>query len=118
MGEYQADQFMASKGYTKLNHNGELIDPLTKAKGKGIDGIWHDPGPPPKYIISETKYGSSKLGKEQLTGDWINKNLDSAISDEKHLDAIQKALDKGTLEKQLLRVDDKGKVITEIITKK
>ncbi|MFW0716002.1 hypothetical protein [Pedobacter sp. N23S346] len=108
---------MASKGYTKLNHNGELIDPLTKAKGKGIDGIWHDPGPPPKYIVSETKYGSSKLGKEQLSDQWINKNLKDAVS-EKDLNAIQKALDKGTSEKQLLKVDDKGKVITEIITKK
>ena len=80
MGEYQADQFMASKGYTKLNHNGELIDPLTKAKGKGIDGIWHDPGPPPKYIVSETKYGSSKLGIEQPSDQWIKNNLDLTIS--------------------------------------
>ncbi|KQM77869.1 hypothetical protein ASE74_15835 [Pedobacter sp. Leaf216] len=116
MGEYQADQFMASKGYKKLNHNGELIDPLSKAKGKGIDGVWHDPGPPPRYIISETKYGSGKLGKDQLSDKWINTNLGDAVSG-KDQAAIGKLINKGQLEKQLLKVDDQGKVVTKIITK-
>jgi len=52
-----------------------------------------------------------------LTDKWIRDNLKNTVDTKDQL-AIQKLINKGQLEKQLLRVDDKGKVITEIITKK
>ncbi|MET4084255.1 hypothetical protein ABIB40_004231 [Pedobacter sp. UYP30] len=102
MGEFQADQVMASKGYVKLNHDGKLIDAMHPPKGKGIDGIWSHPGPPPRYVVSETKFsttGNYKLGKGQMTDAWIKKNIPDNLSSEARA-GIEKAMNKGTHQKK------------------
>jgi len=110
-GEAKADEFMAEKGYKKLN--GDPVKVGDEPLGQGIDGVWKNPHPPPDYVITEAKYGSSKLGNTQdgpqMSDKWINNRLDDAVGQET-ADQIRKAQAKGQVEKWLLRVDEKGAV--------
>lgn len=61
---------------------------LNQPTYQGIDGVDYKEGPPPEYIIGESKYGTSKLSKEladgtnQMDDDWIAKRIEKAIGEE------------------------------------
>ena len=86
-GEKLAYEAMVSKGY----------EPLGKTDGKykpghnGIDGVYKNPNPPPDYVITEEKYGSSQLNKglaggtNQMDDAWIKARLDIRRDFQKHL---------------------------------
>lgn len=115
-GERAAHDAMLSKGY----------EPLGKTDGKykpgqnGIDGVYKNPSPPPDYVITEAKFGSSKLSKgladgtNQMDDAWVMKRLDSAVGKEQ-ADLIRDAMDAGTVQKVLLRVDEAGNVTPRLI---
>lgn len=101
-----------------------------KPTGRGIDGVYANPKPPPPYIITETKFrtnageyidsdgslskanrvedllGSSKDGK-QMSDEWIKNRLLSAVGDP----SIAKDINAKGYDKWLMIVDDNGKVI-------
>ena len=115
-GEAMADDFMANKGYKKLNGDPVKIgdDPI----GKGIDGVWKNDHPPPEYVISEAKYGSSDLKMtkdgQQMSDKWIDKRLDKAVG-KIEADKIRDSMLEGNVEKWLLKVDENGAVTKEVL---
>jgi len=115
-GEHVGDIHMHNQGHSKMD--GNLTKSTDAPKGKGIDGVWKGANPPPEYIISEAKYGSSKLGKtkdgKQMSDKWIDNRLDKSVG-KREADKIRRAKLKGNVEKQLLNIDDKGNVITTIL---
>jgi len=115
-GEHVADVHVHNQGHTKLN--GDLTKSTDAPKGKGIDGVWKGANPPPEYIITEAKYGSSKLGRtkdgKQMSDKWIDKRIEKAVG-KKEAIKIRSAMRRGQVEKQLINVDKVGKVTVEIL---
>ena len=115
-GEAMADEYMAKNGYKKMN--GEPVKVGDKPQGKGIDGVWKNDHPPPEYVISEAKYGTSDLGMTkdgpQMSDKWIDKRLDKAVG-KVEADKISDSMLDGNVEKWLLKVDEKGNVTKEVL---
>ena len=114
-GEHVSDIHMHNQGHSKLN--GTLTNVDDAPIGNGIDGVWKK-NPPPGFIITETKYGSSRLGDtldgKQMSDKWINNRLDKAVGPEQARE-IEKAMAKGQVEKRLLHVDENGKVTEKML---
>ena len=118
-GEAQSDVYMEEEGFQKLN--GDMVklgdDPL----GPGIDGVWKNSAPPPEYVITESKYGSSGLdrlddGTKQMSDDWVDGRLDKAVGPTTARD-IRDADENGLVEKWLLNVDENGNVTKSLLDK-
>ncbi|MFV0305795.1 MAG: hypothetical protein ACK5IC_09985 [Moheibacter sp.] len=95
------------------NAPGSLDDKIKK----GIDGIYENTAypPPPKYIIDEAKYNTSKLNPKtkdgpQMGDDWIRNRLDQVDPDV--ADDIMRAMDRGEVDKVLSQIDELGNVTT------
>ncbi|WP_238596013.1 hypothetical protein [Capnocytophaga canimorsus] len=81
--------------------------------------IYQNATPPPKFVIVESKYGSSDLsvlsdGKtKQMSDTWINGNdrLEKIVDKEKALE-IKEALDSGQVDRVLSKIDTNGNVTT------
>lgn len=116
-GEAKGDEFMAKQGMQKMN--GEPVKVGDQPAGQGIDGVWKNPKPPPDYVISETKYGSSRLGTtkdgKQMSDQWIDRRLNDAVG-RAEANSIRKSMLEGKVEKWLLKVDEAGNV-TKVILK-
>ncbi|GHT71180.1 hypothetical protein AGMMS50239_40220 [Bacteroidia bacterium] len=71
-----SNQALKDKGYD-LKRIGveDAPNSLDDKIKKGIDGIYENATPPPKYVIDEAKYGTSQLGMTkdgpQMSDDWI-----------------------------------------------
>ncbi|SHL34689.1 DUF4150 domain-containing protein [Phytopseudomonas punonensis] len=115
-GEKAAHEAMVGKGYEPLGKT----DGNYKPGQNGIDGVYKNSNPPPEYIITEAKYGSSQLNKRladganQMDDAWVMKRLDSTVGREQ-ADLIRDAMDAGTVQKILLRVDEGGNVTPRLI---
>jgi|GEM_PF-1139050 len=92
---------------------------------KGIDGLYENVNPNSKikYVIDESKFGSSQLGitKDglQMSNDWLegtisgnNRILKAVDGDEQLANKIIKALSKGEVERVLSKIDSSGRVTT------
>lgn len=107
-GEKTAHDKMLDKGYEPVGKTDGIYE-----KGKtGIDGVYKSKTPPPDYVITEVKYGSSKLGKtadgKQMSDDWLtDKRLIDKVG-RKEADAIKQAMKKGNIEKRLIQVGEDG----------
>ena len=107
-GEAMADSYADAQGWTKLNgpptEIGDKID-------KGIDAVYlKDPGPPPKFVVADAKYGSAGLSKlkdgtRQMSDDWIRPRLAEAVDPK-----TRRQLERHGYERMILRVDNKGNV--------
>lgn len=115
-GEAKGDEFMMGEGMQKMN--GPPVKVGDKPLGQGIDGVWKNSSPPPEYVISETKYGSSRLGNTkdgpQMGDKWIDRRLDKAVG-KVEADKIRDSMLEGNVEKWLLRVDESGKVTKSVM---
>ena len=111
-GEAKADAYMKSKGYKKLN--GPDVQVGDSPRGTGIDGVYENMSPPPKYVIGEAKFGSSQLGKTQdgmqMSENWIDNRLEKAVGRETADDIQLEGYDR-----VLLKVDESGTVTPKII---
>lgn len=86
---------------------------------KGIDGIYENSNPPPKFVIDEAKYGSSQLNPNTLDGpqmsnDWVRNRLKDQVG-KKKADEIMQAMDEGEVDKVLSKIDETGNVTTQRI---
>ncbi len=104
-GELISDEYMVNKGFNNLLPDNRRVRSLEDApKGRGIDGIYGNPNPPPPYIVTETKFrtavgeyvdsdgtltraknvegllGNTKDGK-QMSNRWIKNRLEKEIGD-------------------------------------
>ena len=86
-----------------------------KPKPQGIDGVYENTKPPPKWVVAEAKYGESGYGKtasgKQMSKPWVEARLDHAVG-KKLADQIRKE----GFERWELRVDVSGKVTPTKIT--
>ncbi|MBO0358362.1 hypothetical protein J0X19_10435 [Hymenobacter sp. BT186] len=121
-GEHISDTYMRAQGHTKLNDGGlvTLPPPGGTARGNGIDGVWKHGNPPPDYIITEAKYGKSRLGMThdgpQMSDSWIlgSNRLRKAVGS-RQAGRIVTAMALGSVEKRLHKVDSAGKLIEQIL---
>ncbi|MGX2951656.1 hypothetical protein ACWIUA_12290 [Ursidibacter sp. B-7004-1] len=98
--------------------------------GRGLDGVYANPKPPPPYIVTETKFrtnageyidsdgtlskankvedllGSSKDGR-QMSDNWVENRLNKAVGNRELADNIR---EKGH-DKWLMIVNDNGQVV-------
>lgn len=127
-GELISDEYMVNKGFNNLLPDNRRVRSLEDApKGRGIDGIYGNPNPPPPYIVTETKFrtavgeyvdsdgtltraknvegllGNTKDGR-QMSDQWVNDRLEKEIGD-KARDVRQ-----GGYEKWLMIVGPDGKI--------
>lgn len=121
-GEHISDAYMRAQGHTKLNDGGLVTPPPPggTARGNGIDGVWKHGSPPPDYIITEAKFGKSRLGNTQdgpqMSDQWIRGSgrLEKATS-KREAAAIRRALFSGRVEKRLHKVDATGRLEETIL---
>lgn len=111
-GEKTAHDKMVADGYQPLgNTNGTYRPGQT-----GIDGVYKHPKPPPRYVITEAKYGTARLGKtadgKQMSNEWLmgSKRLQKTGLSPADQKAITQGLKRGdgTVEKLLVRVKPDG----------
>lgn len=129
-GEIISDEFMTAKGHTQLLAQGRYVRSLSDVpKGRGIDGVYLNASPPPKYIITETKYRTtvdgktvyvdsngdmspSLLGKasygKQMSDDWIEFHARSEFASNPAV--INEIVKKKDYLPVLMLVDETGKV--------
>lgn len=72
-GEMKMDDYFESQGYERISN--DRVTGLDDKLSKGIDGVYENANPPPKYVIAESKYNTAQLGytKDGKMGDgWIN----------------------------------------------
>ena len=119
-GEYNANELMKEKGYTPLGNT----DGKYKPGETGIDGIYHDAGPPPKTVITEAKYNKARLGKtndgKQMSNKWLNeKRLEKAGLSQKEQRKILRSLNSndGSVKKLLIRNKLDGSLLVKILDK-
>ena len=81
IGERQAHSYMQTAGYKPLRG-------FTK-NYHGIDMIYVKPGRPPEYIVVESKYGTSQLGRtshgRQMSRPWVENNLAACVGADRAL---------------------------------
>lgn len=81
--------------------------------------MWENANPPPEFVISEAKYGSSQLstlkdGTRQMSDKWVDSRLDKAVG-RRMANQIRDAAERGQVQKLLLRVDDTGTVAETVL---
>ncbi len=116
-GERAAHDAMVGKGYEPLGKT----DGNYKPGQNGIDGVYKNPNPPPDYIITEAKYGSSQLnkgladGSNQLDDKWTFGRRLNEIVGKPQADLIRKAERLGNVQKWVMRVGADGKVTAKLV---
>jgi hypothetical protein len=93
IGEQAAhDHMEANEGFKKIGSSKEPTNGSggtpAGTKSQGIDGVYENTAPPPKYVVGEAKYvtdpkrkptyGESVAGKQD-TPEWVDANLDQAV---------------------------------------
>ena len=79
---------LKDKGYNLKRLGEDAPTGLDDKIRKGIDGIYENTTPPPKYVINESKYGSSKLNPKtadgpQMSDDWVINRLEKQVGKQK-----------------------------------
>jgi hypothetical protein len=84
-GEAKADDYMNKRGFTKRGSHDAPGPGGGKPKPQGIDGVYENTNPPPKWVVAEAKYGSSGYGEtadgKQMSRRWVENRLDHAVGD-------------------------------------
>src|SRR5699024_10357508 len=115
-GEMKMDDYFESQGYTRISR--DRVTSLDDKIMKGIDGVYENANPPPKYVIAEAKYGASQLGNtksgRQMSDEWLKtrRRLENAVGQTK-ADEIQMEilLNPNNVEKHLIKVEGNGNIV-------
>ncbi|MFJ5768823.1 hypothetical protein [Psychrobacillus sp. NPDC093180] len=113
-GEMKMDIHFESQGFTRISN--DRVTSLDDKIVKGIDGVYLDLGPPPKYILGEAKYGSSTLSNtkdgRQMSETWIEgrNRLESAVGKDNADDILLEGYDR-----ILVNTREDGSVITKVL---
>lgn len=113
-GEMKMDVHYESQGYNRISR--DRVTKLDQSITKGIDGVYEDAGPPPKFIIAEAKYNKSQLNKtkdwRQMDDYWVQRRLRSDVGIKKYND-IQKSMasNPDSVKKKLVRIKHDGNVM-------
>src|SRR5699024_9578947 len=114
-GEMKMDDYFESQGYERISN--DRVTSLDDKLSKGIDGVYENANPPPKYVIAEAKYSTSQLSNtkfgRQMSDEWIdNRNrLVNAVGKDKADEIILDSyLNSNNVEKSLIRVNKNGEI--------
>jgi len=74
-GEMKMDDYFESQGYERISN--DRVTGLDDKLSKGIDGVYENANPPPKYVIAEAKYNTAQLSNtkrsgRQMSDKWID----------------------------------------------
>ncbi|MEB9513475.1 T7SS effector LXG polymorphic toxin [Bacillus cereus] len=111
-GEMKMDDFFESQTYTRISDDRVLT--LDQKIVKGIDGIYENSSPPPKYVIAEAKYNTAQLSNKkdgkQMSETWIDgsRRLESTVGEEMFLNPEN-------VQNILINVDKDGNVVKSIL---
>ncbi|MGE6883519.1 hypothetical protein ACQKGM_29785, partial [Bacillus mobilis] len=111
-GEMKMDVHFESKGFDRISN--DRVTSLDDKIVKGIDGVYYNQGPPPKYIIGEAKYGGAKLSKtkdgRQMSDTWVEGKirLEKAVGKDAADDILLEGYDK-----ILVNIKEDGSIITK-----
>ncbi|CDN36513.1 unnamed protein product [Bacillus thuringiensis DB27] len=111
-GEMKMDDFFESQTYTRISDDRVLT--LDQKIVKGIDGIYENSSPPPKYVIAEAKYNTAQLSNKkdgkQMSETWIDgsRRLESTVGEEMFLNPEN-------VQNILINVDKDGNVVKNIL---
>jgi len=69
------DDYFESQGYERISN--DRVTGLDDKLSKGIDGVYENANPPPKYVIAEAKYNTAQLSNtkrsgRQMSDKWID----------------------------------------------
>lgn len=119
-GEMKMDDFFESQTYTRISD--DRVITLDQKIVKGIDAVYENSSPPPKYVIAEAKYNTSKLGKtndgKQMSEDWIlgSERLDSTLSKEKADEIVEEMLlNPENVQRIVIQVMPDGTIVKKIL---
>ncbi|EUJ26918.1 hypothetical protein, partial [Listeria cornellensis] len=119
-GEMKMDVHYESTTYKRISS--DRVTSLNDKIVKGIDGVYENASPPPKYVIAEAKYNTSRLGKtkdgKQMSEKWIlgSDRLDNAVGPEiaqKIQDEL--ILNPENVQKVLVKIDKNGNVVESVL---
>ncbi|QCW99873.1 DUF4280 domain-containing protein [Aggregatimonas sangjinii] len=108
---------LKKKGYNLTKIGDPPVSSLDDKIVKGIDGIYENATPPPKFVVDEAKFNTAQLGKtkdgKQMSDAWVkgSKRLENQVG-RKKANEIIKAMKNNNVEKVVSRVDETGKVVT------
>ena len=119
-GEMVVDVDLEGTGHIKRISMRRITD-LDAPMHHGIDGVYENFTPPPKYLIVESKYlGAEKAVDEafaprmskvingrQMDSEWIDKNLEKSVSDDLY-DEIVDAIDRKKVDFVASKVTNDG----------
>ncbi|KAA0774937.1 hypothetical protein DT250_05230 [Bacillus sp. AR2-1] len=119
-GEMKMDDFFESQTYTRISDDRVLT--LDQKIVKGIDGVYENSAPPPKYVIAEAKYNTAQLSNtkdgKQMSETWIDgsRRLESTVGEEM-ADKIREEmlLNPENVQNILINVDKDGNVVKSIL---
>ncbi|QWI17302.1 cytoplasmic protein [Bacillus wiedmannii] len=119
-GEMKMDDFFESQTYTRISDDRVLT--LDQKIVKGIDGVYENSSPPPKYVIAEAKYNTAQLSNtkdgKQMSETWIDgsRRLESTVGEEM-ADKIREEmlLNPENVQNILINVDKDGNVVKSIL---
>ncbi|MCJ8155697.1 DUF4280 domain-containing protein [Chryseobacterium sp. SSA4.19] len=107
-GEMATDRSLMNDGFEPLHQRVTDIDAATH---QGIDGVYKHPGPPPRYVVVDAKYGQAGLntlsdGTRQMSDPWIQDRLANTVSREEMRNITQSGYDR-----VVAKVDANGNII-------
>ncbi|SDD98341.1 LXG domain of WXG superfamily protein [Bhargavaea beijingensis] len=112
-GEMKMDVHYESQGYNRISR--DRVTKLDQPIAKGIDGVYENSSPPPKFVIAEAKYNKSRLknlkdGRRQMDDIWVSDRLENAIGKQKTKELNkEKLLNPNNVRKDLVKVSKEGK---------
>ncbi|MGX4598465.1 hypothetical protein [Faecalimicrobium sp. JNUCC 81] len=117
-GEMKMDSYYKQRGYERISL--DKVSGLDDVTHQGIDGVYYNPDGHPPYVISEAKYGSSKLGMtndgKQMSSNWIDNRLDNAVgkelADKIRMESI---LNPDNVQSQLIHVTPEGSINKSVL---
>lgn len=119
-GEMKMDQHLEDElGYSRISK--DRVTGLEDAGHKGIDGVYENASPPPKYVIAEAKYGTSQLNPltndgPQMSDRWIQNRLQEAVGPEEAKKIRREMIiNPENVQKLLVKVADDGSVTTRVL---
>ena len=116
------DVDLEGTGHIKRISMRRVID-LDAPMHHGIDGVYENYTPPPKYLIVESKYlgaeeavnesfvptMSKVINGRQMDSEWIDKNLEKSVSDDLY-DEIVDAIDRKKVDFVASKVTNDGNI--------
>lgn len=112
-GEMKMDSYYKQQGYERVSL--DKVTGLDDVTHHGIDGVYYKPDGHPPYVISEAKYGSSKLGMtndgKQMSSNWIDNRLDNAVGKEMADNIrMESILNPDNVQNQLIHITPEGAI--------